>query len=362
MQSSSHFTNYVADAFGASFEVHHVDLAIVSGLRRTILSDIPVAGFEGEENPSFEIIKNTGPLHNEIMQHRLGLIPIHLNEEETEAFTSDEYVVELNASNPASGIKNVTTQDFKVIKNGRELAPRDMQRIFPPHAVSKEFVLITRLRAGEEFAARGKPILSTGRHHAGFSAAFCTQSYIEDPVQAAHATNVLDKERSYMRNEYGDPIAFKFTVEPFGALSTRYLVSKAFEILRSKLQKTLTELYQEPSEYVSIKPWLQDNIVGYEFTFQGEDDTLGNLLQSLMYNHYIRAGKQSEHGRKVTYVGYICPHPLEQTMLLRVAMEGSPMLSEFVELLAETCRRVSAELQSLDTEWTHFNNMLSRRK
>jgi len=39
-----------------SFDINEVDLSIVNGIRRTILTDIPVVGFIGEDEPTIEII------------------------------------------------------------------------------------------------------------------------------------------------------------------------------------------------------------------------------------------------------------------------------------------------------------------
>lgn len=348
------FRNLSRTTFGTDFEIHNMDCAVVNAMRRIILTDIPVVGFQGEDEPSLEIVENTGPLHNEFMLHRMGLIPIHLTQEETESFAADEYLFELHVRNDTPNMMNVTTKDFKIKKNDRDLTQKEVARIFPAHPVSKDHILVTRLRPGEVLHVRGKPILATARKHAGFAAAFCTLSYLQDPVMAAQATNVLDKERAFMRNQFNDPIAFKFSIESFNGLRPEYLVTKSMEIMRQKLQKVITELYQDPSDFVSMKPWEGDKGFGYEFVFQNEDDTLGNLLQSLMYNHYIRESKTTEHGRTVSYVGYICPHPLEQIMVLRLVFSEEAPLSEYVEALAESCRRIMSHLQDVEAEWNRF--------
>lgn len=348
------FRNLIRDPFGVKFEIHDIDLAIVNAVRRCILTDIPVVAFQGEDEASLEVLENNGPLHNEIILHRFGLIPIHFSEEETESFEVDDYVFELHVENTTPAMLNVTTKDFKVTKNGREMVAKEVQRLFPAHPISKDHVLITRLRPGEVIHVRGKPVRATARKHAGFAAAFCTLSFMNDPVAAAQATNVLDKERSYIKNQYNDPTSFQFSIEPFNGFTPQYLVTKSLEILRSKLQKVITELYQEPSEYVKTRVWDGEKGHGYEFIFENEDDTLGNLMQSLMYNHYIREGKKTEHGRTVSFVGYVCPHPLESTMILRLVFSEEAPFSEYVEALAETSRRIVSDLQAIETEWNRF--------
>jgi DNA-directed RNA polymerase subunit L len=53
---------------------------------------------------------------------------------------------------------------------------------------------------------------------------------------------------------------------------------------------------------------------GFDFVFQKEDHTLGNLLHSWIEQNLIDT-------EEVTYVGYKVPHPLRDEMLLRVAVE-----------------------------------------
>jgi DNA-directed RNA polymerase subunit L len=71
----------------------------------------------------------------------------------------------------------------------------------------------------------------------------------------------------------------------------------------------------------------------------------------LMYNHYIREKKPTEQGKTVSFVGYICPHPLETEMILRMVIQDSTSLSEYVEAFAEQCRRITSYIQQLEAEW-----------
>lgn len=348
------FRNVVFKPERTTFEVHGLDLAIVNALRRTILTDIPTIGFRGEEDPSLDVIKNTGPLHNEFILHRFGLIPIHFNEEITESFQDDDYEFELDVENKDSIRKAVTTRDIKVRKQGRDMTAKELQALFPPNPITKDYIVITYLRAGEHLHIKGKAVLGTAREHAGFSpVSLCTQYPIQDPVLAAKASNILDKERAFLRNEYGDPTTFQFEIETETGLSAKYLIGKALEVLRAKLDKTVVELYAEPSEYVTVEPNDQGN--GFNFTFQKEDDTYGFLLQSLFYNHYIREKKPTAKGKEVTYVGYYCPHPLEQTMVVNMVIKESSSPSEYVEAFAEQCRRIAGELQQIHAEWLRID-------
>ena len=52
---------------------------------------------------------------------------------------------------------------------------------------------------------------------------------------------------------------------------------------------------------------------GFDFMFQHEDHTLGNLLQTYMEQTAME---------EITFVGYKVPHPLRDEMLLRVGVES----------------------------------------
>ena len=63
-----------------TFTLSNINVSIANGLRRTILSDIPVIAFKTfphAENRA-EFITNTSRFNNEILKQRLGCIPIHI--------------------------------------------------------------------------------------------------------------------------------------------------------------------------------------------------------------------------------------------------------------------------------------------
>ena len=61
------------------FTLKGINVSIANGLRRVILSDIPIVGFKGfpHENNDINIHKNTTRLNNEILKQRISCIPIH---------------------------------------------------------------------------------------------------------------------------------------------------------------------------------------------------------------------------------------------------------------------------------------------
>lgn len=372
------------------FEIHGLDISIVNGLRRVILTDIPTLGFSGEEEPSVEISENTGPLHNEIMSHRIGCLPVFFSEEETDAFTADSWSFDLSAKNTGDSKINVTSQFFKVKKNDRAFTETEVRRLFPVNAVSQEPVLITRLRPGEELVLRATPVKQTARFHASFCpVSMCTFQYLVDPAKAANITDPLEKERAFTRNAHGEAAGVLFELEPEVALGPKYLISKALDIMIQKVSGIPAALYlsgsaasaetataavgvaaaaaagvaaAEMGSKVTVAPAAT---AGVEFTFQDEDDTLGNLLQSYLHQRYVREKANAPNGDVVTYAGYFCPHPLDPSMVLRlvlgadvnVAGEGTvaePVLSSYIEVVSDACRALQIQLQQIQNEWLRF--------
>jgi DNA-directed RNA polymerase alpha subunit len=333
------------------FEMHNIDVSLANAIRRIILSDVPAVAIDGEIDPTIEVHRNDGPLHNEFMLHRFGLIPICFSEEETENFVSEDYVFTLNVENKTALSINVTSHDFQVMHLGKPMAEKELKRLFPSDAISKEHILITRLRPGEGIQVEGHAIKSTARYHAGFShVSLCTMSFIPKQTsissgEEVHNKNVLDKERSYTKNAYGDPTVIQFEIESETAWTPKSLVSKAIEILMQKLHKTVEEVYNAESMYVTFDASLN------MFTFIDEDDTLGNYLQSTMHNHYVRDKKPAIKNLEVTYVGYACPHPLENKMQLRFNLKSSTSDMDYVSTLKEHCERCIAYLQNMQSEW-----------
>jgi DNA-directed RNA polymerase subunit L len=113
------------------------------------------------------------------------------------------------------------------------------------------------------------------------------------------------------------------------------------------------------SEKVKIQAF-QDIQGTFEFIIEDEDDTLGNVIQSYIHNHYIRENKKYKNGISCTYIGYICPHPLKSLMILRISLEdgssGSSVADKrvFASFLEENCSAIANELSAMKNEWTKF--------
>jgi len=95
-----------------TFTLTGVDACYANGMRRVIISDIPVVVFKTtphEENKS-NILINTSRLNNEIIKQRLSCIPICIKDLEIDL---KNYLLELDVENKTDTMIMVTSKDKK---------------------------------------------------------------------------------------------------------------------------------------------------------------------------------------------------------------------------------------------------------
>ena len=119
-----------------NFTVQNVNVSIVNALRRTLLSDIPSVVFHTfpyEENLC-TIHKNTTRFNNEIIKHRLSLVPIHITDL---TIPLENYLLEVKKKNTSGVIEYVTTEDFQIkdTASHKYLSKGDRDRIFPKNSI-----------------------------------------------------------------------------------------------------------------------------------------------------------------------------------------------------------------------------------
>ena len=335
-----------------SFEIYDVDLSIINSIRRIILSEISIPGMIGENDVTIDIKKSNGPLHNEYLIHRIGLIPICLKESEIDTYQDNSIILELNVENNTVNNLNVTTKDFKGKRNDIEINKKELEEIFYPNMVSNDNILITRLRPGEFLEFTANVVKRNGKYNAAFNpVSLATFSFITDKSKITKETTILDKERAYFTDECGDPNAVLFELEPINKYITpKYLINKAIEILIDKLNNLITKI--KTNEHIINK--YNDFENTYEYTINEEDDTLGNVIQAFIYNKFFRKNEKILDNIECTYCGYICPHPLKNILNIRITLPQQNTEKIFNDFLEYNCLSLVNHLESIKTEWNIF--------
>jgi DNA-directed RNA polymerase subunit L/DNA-directed RNA polymerase alpha subunit len=388
----------------AAFEIRGVDLAVVNSVRRCIMTEVPTAAFRfdagGGQGQGIRILSNTSSLHNEFVGHRISLVPLGFSENQLETFDPTHYSFVLKVKNTGmTGVRTVTTADVEVFdQTGARVKPEVSTALFPPSAVTGDHILLLRLKPsalgdgnGEEVSVECTATLGVGRDHARWSpvsscffrnkvdpgkAAAGLRQHLDDAIARRAAAGqpelseaetarmsaqfaTLDAHRCFYKDEHGDPDVFEFVIESTTRLQPTYLFYKALRVLVGKLEAVAAAL-ESPGGLEGLGGHLVGKIeVGsypnlddfYHVTIRGEDHTLGNLLQGMLYRRWVREGRSAE----VSYVGYYQPHPLENHIIVKIkcAVPGDDVRAR----LADGIRWMVSSLSDLTLEFVRFSGL-----
>jgi len=341
----------------ASFRAAPMHVTVANTIRRQILAAIRTVGFKTEppESSDVRIDTNTTPLVNEMLMHRIGMIPICVKD--TATFNPEDYEFRLDVENIGRSNYNVTAADFVVVKKtpGAEgEVMYDAKQCFPPDPITGDNALITVLRPQynmdsppEKLSIRAKASIASGRLNMRYSpVAQCSYEYTRDSdpsrqnaqflqwaatskkvadMSAIDPSRVgelkrefecLEVQRCYLQNAKGEPYDFTFHIESVGVLSVSDIMERGLSACEELVSPyTAIDTVMPPN--VTIKPAPTRVQTAFEVAFQNEEHTLGNLLQTYLVERHIEGSEKP----KIQYAGYKVPHPLRAEMVMIIAAD-----------------------------------------
>jgi len=368
------------------FQLTPTDVAYVNTLRRAILTEVETVAFrsnilEDGTTSDIKITKNSTPMSNEMLAHRIGLLPIHV--QNPLEWTPESHTFSLSVSNDSSDPRDIVAADIRITKNrgpDEEPLPIPSTEFFHLDSHSKETALIAVLkgRVGtqepETLKFEARATIGTGRENAQFiPVSQCSYKYTldNDPERVkeyfekwlltykklnvaeleANPTKKQELEREfktmeiarcYRVNDRNEPNSFDFTVESVGVLNPVYIVARALQVLQEKATFYSSMDAGDLPETVQIRP-ADARMKGFDFVFQKEDHTLGNLLTTWMEKNLMDSGE-------ITFVGYKVPHPLKDEMVIRIAVEDGKELTARTALV-KAARGCAALFSSWSRDW-----------
>ncbi len=249
--------------------IEETDPATVNALRRTLLSDIPKMAIEdvefhlgpirGEDGQEYESVT---PLFDEIIAHRLGLIPIPTD---PELFVLREECKDCGGE----GCTNCTIMYSLNKKGPGTVFSRDLEPIGDPSSAPVDpDIPIVKLGEGQAMLIYSTAVLGTARQHAKWQAAQAV-SYkyypildfdpkdeaLDDDIARVCPVNILEaadgefrvtdiekctlcklcEEESEGRIKVrGDSTRFLFRFETDRSLTAQQVLAKGLEILQQK--------------------------------------------------------------------------------------------------------------------------------
>jgi len=326
-----------------TFTISNVDVSYVNGIRRTILSDIPIVVFKTspyEENKA-NIITNTSRLNNEIVKQRLSCIPICITN--LEEFPIKNYLLELDVENKTDTSIIVTTKDFKIkdISKNKYLEDNDVKQLFPPYIPptgnGEYYIDFLRLRPklsdeipGEKIKLTCEFSIGTSREDSTFNVTgTCSYGFTPNPEKIEEQLEIrkqkwkdegmseqqikfeaanwklLEGMRYVVKN------SFDFILESVGIYHNEDIIIKACIILYKKLDELKQSIEQNQVEITQSDNTLENC---YDVTLVNEDYTIGNILNNELYKIFYTDLKF------INYVGFKKMHPHDTDSILRISL------------------------------------------
>jgi DNA-directed RNA polymerase subunit L len=369
------------------FQLSPTHVAYANTLRRLCMTYVETIGFRADiksdgATTDVEVLANSTPMTNEMLAHRIGLIPIHVpNPLE---WDPERYTFVLNKINETENMMDIFASDFQVLeRRGEENIPVTSSTFFKPNNVTNDTSLITVLKPlmpggkPEELRIKAKATIGFGRENARFiPTSQCAYSYTRDmnpehqkevfvkwlelnkklkvgesveelekdtkrKAELIREFNTLEINRCYLKNDKGEPYSFDFTIESVGVLEPEKIVlracEKGAELCKVFSQDTL------PSSVVIQRA--VGRLQAWDIIIQGQDHTLGHLVQAWIDEHLIDGGD-------VTFVGYDIPHPLRDEMIIRIGTQTMETDADARKAFKTAMNACQAMFESWRDQWS----------
>lgn len=400
------------------FRMNPTHVSYANTLRRLCVAHVPMVAFRADileedivdetgrivqakgSTSDVQILENTTPMTNEMLAHRIGLLPIEADPVLWEEKNGKSAVFELNVSNPNDQVLDVTTDNFVMItkdtadKEKRESAATMFAKADPAYAcliaTLKPYVKSIQVDQ-EKVHVKARATVGIGRENARFiPVSRATYSYtriepdVMNPaemhenaeVQKAYADWAGKKganlesmktatdedskkqeaalwnefittpiQRYYLKDEVtGEPNSFDFVIESvMSALNPKIIVQRAL-----KAGAELCKRYESGGPgWAGVKVQFADTrFYAFDFYFQKEDHTLGNLVQT-----YIEQNLMDVEEKGITFVGYDIPHPLRDEMVIRLGLAKDTSEEAARGVIEEAMTACKQMFEALLVEW-----------
>ena len=406
------------------FRIRPTHVGYANTLRRLVITDVETVGFRAdltESGTTADVLveKNTTPMTNEMLAHRVGLLPIHITE--PLKFEKDKYLFELNEVG-AEEQRDVTSSDFTVYEildtvvaeesgnsdnnnnnednkndNNNTNMPASLnrqrlptERFFPPNPLTGDTCIIATFKpaihgkpSAEEITIKAKASIGTGRENARFNpVSQCSYIYTRDTDNVELLKSTYEKwlinhkkvspeslkedgdRAASLEREFNTcEIAKVYLMDPNGEPFSFDFTVQTIGVLSVPyiIQRACEVGEARCLKYANL---VSENIEGVKIRpadarIRGYDITFvreDHTLGNLLQTWL----DQNMVGKGVvTFAGYKVPHPLTDEMLLRVGVEDGKEATAR-EVVAQAARSCAAMLRSWKTQWQDAVNRTKR--
>ena len=350
------------------FTLNNANVSIANAIRRTILSEIPVVVFRTlpETENKCTIIKNKSRFTNEMLKQRLQCVPVIMDT----SVPYGDYSVEINVKNNTDQIQFVTTEHF-IVKNkttGEQISKTENNKVFPKNPISGSHILFARLMPGSD-KTNGDEIhivsdldIGIAKESGSYSVvSLCSYSNTVDPVASDSAWqekktrlleeqeysndeldalkknwDLLDGQRYFLQN------SFDFKIQTVGYYSNESLIIKACDVVQNKI-----EIFNKQLQTKTVKLEKSNTTIDncYDITLEGEDYTLGKVLEYVLYSQYY------EGDSILSYCGFKKFHPHDNDSIIRIAFKNNETMPFIFDNLISVCNIASKQFDIIKAQF-----------
>ena len=369
------------------------DKSLVNALRRVLLTDIPTVGFnltENGDNSDIVMVTNNSSLHNEMLSHRIALIPLYMNPEN---YMKNHLFVCKVKHDSKEPFKFITMNDVQIypLKSGfqerlekyydesYDLSPEDERlllnqlstvnidnydlekpmlqkekdKVFRPFEFrgNTHYSMITELKTTntediyQEMHFYGSPSIGYGHQDAKFQSvsqatySFEIDSKLVDSVlkERIQVESIDDKEEYERKFRLSESERYFFR-DNYGEANRYNFAIKSNHYYDSEIlfKKSIVILIEKCEslklEFIEL---LKENSSRVsvepikEFIYHYEVENESHTLGNLIQSHIMR---RISDDAIVNLFGYKKPHPLEDKILFIVSMNPNHKLSKMDEM------------------------------
>ena len=358
------------------FTMDDTNVSIANALRRTIISDIDSVVFntfpETENNCS--IHTNTSRFTNEIIKHRLSLIPIHITDL---SIPIQNYLLIINKTNTSLVTEFVTTEHFQIKDKTTDkfLSKADRDIIFPKNAQTNHFIQFLRLRpklasniAGESIILSCTFSISNAKHNSAYNqTSSCFYKNTLDPVAANDAwtkkekilrdssssklnpDNIAYEKKNWFLLDalrYFTPDSFDFRIKSVGVFNNTELIHSGCNVLMKSFTDIKNAVEIDDTSAIVFNTSITTIENCYDITLHNCDYTVGKVLEYFIYsNHY--------NGDKIlSFCGFIKEHPHDLHSMLRIAFKNKTDQNVAKQLVIESAIESINTFTQIDKQFT----------
>ena len=343
-----------------NFLVYNIKTCVINSLRRIMMADYKNSAFD-ESN--IIVHKNTSLLHNEIIRHRLSLVPIN---------TKDTVKISLNIKNTEKDILNIYSNDIKIIE-GEGKIMKD--------------ILLYKLKKNQEISLDAKSDMNTsgeaGIHYRPISTAYfkivkqinisnkvskenfkSIKKYLIEEYELFEEKNIYSKSKGYktigLTHTIRDKInIIKNIIEKFN-LKNDELTIEHLEYNKSPVYSfNIESLFINPTEILqkSIQIFKQqlDKFLESEMEVEEEQHFIKLFVKNGTYTISNPLSWFLKENDKIKFAHYNKLHPLDDFLIIQLSLHNNS--DNYIAILQDTLEYLNNYIDNILT-FDIFNKIL----